>query len=168
MSFKNPEKQRLAHKRYREANREKISEQKKESWKRNRDKWLPAHKDWYLKNREKTLLQRRERYKELVSDPNYRKSLNARNRAIRDRYRALAIEHYGGKCACCGETEPDFLSFDHIGGGGSKHRKGVLRGRSMGAWLVRNGYPEGFRILCHNCNLSIGFYGYCPHQQKHI
>ena len=166
MPYKTPEKKRLANKLYREANRETLAEKKREYWLRNRERFLPSHTAWYQKNKEKVLLQRHERYKDLASNPNYHKTVNARTKAIRDSYRALAIEHYGGKCACCGETEPDFLSFDHIGGGGSKHRKEVLRGRTMGAWLVRNGYPEGFQILCHNCNLARGFYGYCPHHHK--
>ena len=43
---------------------------------------------------------------------------------------------YGGyKCTCCGETEPKFLSIDHT----------------------------GYQILCHNCNMALGSYGYCPH-----
>jgi hypothetical protein len=33
-------------------------------------------------------------------------------------------------------------------------------------WLKRNNYPTGFRVLCHNCNLAIGFYGYCPHHRQ--
>jgi hypothetical protein len=32
-------------------------------------------------------------------------------------------------------------------------------------WLISSGFPEGFRVLCHNCNQAIGLYGFCPHQQ---
>ncbi len=79
-----------------------------------------------------------------------------------------AIVAYGGKCACCGEDRPEFLGIDHINGGGNKHRKeeGI---HSLSRWLRKNKYPEGFRVLCHNCNISIGSYGYCPHTgAKHI
>jgi hypothetical protein len=32
--------------------------------------------------------------------------------------------------------------------------------------LKRRGYPqEGYTILCFNCNLSRGFFGYCPHER---
>jgi hypothetical protein len=24
---------------------------------------------------------------------------------------------------------------------------------------------KGYRVLCHNCNLARGFYGYCPHEK---
>lgn len=46
-------------------------------------------------------------------------------------------------------------------GGGSKHRKeiGVA---STYSWLKKNKYPEGFRVLCWNCNSSLGLYGYSP------
>ncbi len=39
------------------------------------------------------------------------------------------------------------------------------RKRLLG-WLYRNNWPDGFRILYHNCNQSLGSYGYCPHQIK--
>jgi hypothetical protein len=27
------------------------------------------------------------------------------------------------------------------------------------------GYPPGFRVLCHNCNMAIGLFGVCPHER---
>jgi len=73
---------------------------------------------------------------------------------------------YGNKCACCGEEQPEFLSIDHIGGGGNAHRKSIGdRARvNFYLWLQKEGYPKGFRALCMNCNTSLGFHGYCPHQ----
>jgi len=78
-----------------------------------------------------------------------------------DRFKT--INHYGGKCACCGETSIEFLSIDHIDGGGNQHRK-KENIKNMAKWLKKNNYPTGFRILCRNCNFSYGAYGYCPHQ----
>lgn len=76
-----------------------------------------------------------------------------------------AIDHYGGKCACCKENRREFLAIDHIGGGGEKHRKqlGMRGGANFYQWLRTRGYPPGFRVLCHNCNHALGAYGYCPH-----
>ena len=74
------------------------------------------------------------------------------------------IARYGGKCACCGESRIEFMSVDHINGGGSKHRKEIPS--NLYTWLRQQGYPDGFRVLCLNCNLSIGFFGYCPHQRE--
>jgi len=87
-------------------------------------------------------------------------------RKYRKRDKRLVFTHYGGdppKCTCCGETHMEFLTIDHINGGGSKDRKKGLIGHDFYAWLIRNGYPEGYRVLCMNCNFSLGHWGYCPH-----
>ncbi len=82
------------------------------------------------------------------------------------------IEAYGGKCACCGESHSEFLSIDHINGGGAKHRKslGILGGgTNFYKWLKKEGFPQGeYQLLCHNCNQALGAYGYCPHKGKSI
>jgi hypothetical protein len=89
-------------------------------------------------------------------------------------YRALRREvlgAYGGPvpaCNCCGETTEEFLSFDHVEGGGAKHREETGRGFAFLRWLRKNGYPPVVQILCHNCNLAKGFYGYCPHKAAFI
>jgi hypothetical protein len=75
------------------------------------------------------------------------------------------IAHYGGKCACCGEAEFEFLVIDHVNGGGTQHRLEVGSGSHFITWLLDNGLPEGFRVLCHNCNGALGHYGYCPHER---
>jgi hypothetical protein len=76
-----------------------------------------------------------------------------------------AIEAYGGKYQCCGESTYEFLGIDHIEGGGTQHRKELTAaGTTLYLWLRKEGYPEGFQVLCHNCNLAKGFYGLCPHQ----
>lgn len=78
--------------------------------------------------------------------------------------REICIEKYGGKCACCGEARYEFLTIDHILGGGNKHRQEV--GNKICRWIIANDFPGGFRILCHNCNQAIAHYGYCPHEVK--
>lgn len=79
--------------------------------------------------------------------------------------RALVLQHYGGKCACCGEEHFDFLALDHIAGNGNNHRSEVrMAGASMVEWVIKNNFPAIFRVLCHNCNSAIGYYGRCPHQ----
>jgi len=79
------------------------------------------------------------------------------------------LDHYGRVCACCGEYHEEFLAIDHIEGGGNIHRKTVGGGGNVFySWLLRNNFPNGYRILCHNCNESLGHYGYCPHQRNSI
>lgn len=95
-------------------------------------------------------------------------------------YRRLRLEvmsHYmppgsvKPSCACCGESIFEFLSLDHINGGGMKHRKEIAKvGSVFYRWIKNHGFPPGYRILCHNCNQAIGNWGYCPHSRggKHI
>jgi hypothetical protein len=74
------------------------------------------------------------------------------------------IEHYGGKCECCGETTFEFLAIDHVGGDGNRLRKaGEAHGAHLAVQLKVKNYPEGYRILCYNCNSALGWLGYCPH-----
>lgn len=87
----------------------------------------------------------------------------------RDKLRLRALRRYGGDvpaCACCGETTVEFLAIDHADGGGNEHRRevGTRGGTEFYAWLRREGWPDGYRVLCHNCNHALGAYGYCPHQ----
>jgi len=90
------------------------------------------------------------------------------SKAYRLRTRKECLSHYSNGrpiCACCGETKLEFLGIDHVNGGGGKARKERGHG-NVYASLKAQGYPLGYRVLCHNCNMSIGFYGYCPHQIK--
>lgn len=84
----------------------------------------------------------------------------------RRRLRFKVLMAYGGKCACCGECRPDFLCIDHEKGGGNAHRRSIraTSATSMDRWLILNDFPSGFRVLCHNCNLALAFYGHCPHE----
>lgn len=87
-----------------------------------------------------------------------------RQTAYYDKLRRDAFDAYGGPvCRCCGETIIEFLTIDHINGDGYKHRQeiggGILR------WLRNNGYPEGFQILCMNCNFGKRNGRECPHKR---
>jgi hypothetical protein len=94
----------------------------------------------------------------------------------RERLRREVFGHYSGntfKCACCGESEQDFLVIDHINGSGNEHRRTVFGrinagGRSMHRWLVKQGFPQGFQLLCANCNTSRGKHGDCVHKKPPV
>ena len=95
------------------------------------------------------------------------KSIQRQSRRT-NRYRVLIVYSQDPpSCICCGETHFEFLTIDHINGGGEAHRKSIGGpGRTMDRWLRLNGYPDGFRVLCYNCNNAIGRYGYCPHKEE--
>lgn len=102
----------------------------------------------------------------------YRTSEKSRekDKKRREKARYECISNYSkGKmcCNCCGENEIKFLSIDHIDGGGNIHRKNNKINK-IAEWLRKNNYPNGYQVLCYNCNLSKGFYGICPHKLKKI
>ena len=83
--------------------------------------------------------------------------------------KALLVAHYSNstnRCACCGESDVRFLTIDHINGNGSQHRKssGCGTGATFYNWLIKAGMPEGYQVLCYNCNLARTWHGKCPHQ----
>lgn len=91
---------------------------------------------------------------------------NARRAVLRRAsLRRAVLVAYGGevpRCDCCGEMRDRFLQIDHVGGGGNQHRK-VVPATRLYAWLRREGYPPGYRVLCANCNFAIGINGECAH-----
>lgn len=96
-----------------------------------------------------------------------REDILSRKRA---EHRALKVEMaqaYGGKCECCGESQIEFLTIDHINGGGAEHRRRVGKGRFIYEELKSLGFPKDkYRLLCYNCNITRGFNGYCPHHPE--
>ena len=78
-------------------------------------------------------------------------------------------------CRCCGEkSHIEFLALDHIAGRKEMDSESELvkLGYSsslmrhiLQRWIIKNNFPKGFQVLCHNCNNAKGFYGKCPHQK---
>lgn len=93
----------------------------------------------------------------------------AYHRAVRIRYKLEMIAAYGGACDCCGETDPAFLTLDHVNRDGNLHRaryggRNVASPMQIYAELRRKGWPkDGFRVLCMNCNFATRFGDPCPH-----
>lgn len=116
---------------------------------------------------------RKKRLKKYHANPEAnRKATIARRKLIR----LEAFNAYGGPfCACCSEAQIEFLTFDHINGGGSEHRRQIAkdsgwkdpRSVRLADWLKKSGFPPGFQVLCFNCNFAKGHSkdGLCPHQR---
>lgn len=127
---------------------------------------------WSKKNRKKInfyqRLRRRTHREKVLSIERKSKIKNRESqlKSMRDYYaklRGKLFESYGNKCACCGETNKEFFAIDHINGGGGREKK-LLGSRPLYKKIIEEGCPKDkYQILCHNCNMSIGFYGYCPH-----
>ena len=82
--------------------------------------------------------------------------------------RLIVLRHYSGqqtpKCVCCNIDIFEFLGIDHIFGRTSGSVTDKLTGASLYSKLIGLKFPEGFQVLCHNCNQAKGLYGKCPHQ----
>ena len=80
------------------------------------------------------------------------------------------LQAYGSVCRCCGESEPVFLTFDHIEGGGAQHRRDEpLVKKNIAKWLQQQNYPNGYQVLCFNCHKAKDagpkhLQGRCPHE----
>lgn len=119
---------------------------------------------WYSKNRERLNAYSRTYHKK------NRESQIAKMRTRSRKLREEIIQKLGGKCACCGEKAYEFLTLDHIQGGGHKHRMACSSSRTTIYWEVKmNGFPKDrYRILCWNCNAAMGIHKRCPHNDVKI
>jgi len=116
-----------------------------------REKHKEYMREWRKKNPERFHSQQRKYYREL---------------------RYEIISHYGGnppKCKCCEESIFEFLTLDHINGGGNQQRKSLKTGgNGLYAWIKRNNFPPGFQVLCANCNYAKWTGKECPHYADRI
>lgn len=91
--------------------------------------------------------------------------LREKERRRRQRIKRETLLHYSPELKCqnqhClipnGCTDIRCLSIDHINGHGRQHRR-TLRtsaevdgGTAFYSWLKTRGYPDGYQVLCTNC-----------------
>lgn len=134
-------------------------------------------REYNQRNNAKVTAQKREYWhKKKATNPEWVEAERKRGLQYWHSLRREVINAYGGmKCACCGETEEQFLSIDHINNDGADHRR-KLTGKTgkvvgitggMYLWIKRNNYPPTFQVLCMNCNFGKARNGgVCPHQSK--
>jgi hypothetical protein len=96
---------------------------------------------------------------------------NDRCKNVRARLKAEAFDGYSGPiCNCCGFSEHiDFMQMDHIDGSGHKHLQPNgkrYKGETLYRWLIENNFPEGFQVLCANCNFFKSNNKQCHHKTK--
>lgn len=121
----------------------------------------PYNKQWELKHRDERIARRKERYimnrdSELKQQYEYRRKnpdiIRDVNRRCNEKIRLDVISHYSPSMVCvkCGFSDVRALTIDCINGG---HKKLDKAGGGSTFWrmLKRNGYPDGFQVLCMNC-----------------
>jgi hypothetical protein len=104
----------------------------------------------------------------------HKPKIQREQKEYREQVRIQVFTHYGGnppKCACCGESRIEFLTIDHINNDGANQRRRIwgqkVSGFGFYAWLVRMNFPEGYQVLCFNCNCGRAhtLNKVCPHKQ---
>ena len=152
--------QRIYEREYYQKHKKEQQKKKRIYYQKNKEHIREHNKDYRLANKGKL---------SVYSHTDYERHKGARlanGKRHRQKLRREIIEHYGNVCACCGENKLEFLCIDHIEGNGNKHRREVRgTGTRFYYWIRENNFPNILRVLCHNCNMSLGFYGYCPHKK---
>ena len=126
-----------------------------------------ANRRWYAKAKDKQCARRR------ADRKNRPEVYCQRGRLSIVNIRTRVFTAYGNKCSCCGESQKEFLSLDHVSNNGAEQRRELNKSKHKSTlstyyWAVKNGFPPSLQLLCHNCNMSKGFRGYCPHQLGRI
>ena len=127
------------------------------------------NREYYLANKERVKAQVRE-YASRNRDYILKRERN-RYKEIKAEFTKRAFDHYGWSCTCCGESEPIFLTIDHINNDGADHRReiGNKNGAWIYKWLVDNSFPDNFQTLCWNCNMGKHRNGgICPHEESKV
>lgn len=75
------------------------------------------------------------------------------------RLKHSVLAHYANgvpRCRKCGELDITALTVDHMNGGGRQHLLGLQMkgGAQFYRWLRDQGFPQGYQVLCFNCNCS--------------
>ena len=152
MPYIDPEKRRLCSKLSARKKRALHPEESREYNRNYQKKWNKANPGRYKARRQ-------------------RERANPKTKLVKETWykmmRRRVLEHYGGTpptCQCCGESEYEFLTLEHLNGGGTKHR--MEAGPSaVCPQIVRLGFPDGYSVLCYNCNCGKQHNkGVCPHK----
>lgn len=97
-----------------------------------------------------------------------RACINLRTKLLWRRTRKEIFDHYGWTCKCCGESIPEFMTLDHINDDGYKDKNpngSKKSGKELYLLVKKEGFPNRFQTLCHNCNFGKKLEGGCPHKR---
>ena len=147
-------------KEYRLKHKDQLNEYSRQYLNSHRDENKDRCRKWYLNNKQ-SAAQKNKLYRVLNKDK-IKQYLNENSSRIlffqrqrNHKKKKMVMFHYSNGnmcCANCGDDIYEKLTIDHIDGGGIKHRKITGLGSGLYRWLVKNNYPEGFQVLCIECN----------------
>jgi len=139
---------KIYHKKYYKTNIKKIKDRFIERRAFNIENIRQQHVDDYYKHKKKRLEQNRD-YRKINKS-----HLQQYDKLRSEQLKKDVLSNYCKKeikCSKCNKTNITYLTIDHIKGGGKQHCKTVGYGKNFYLWLKRNNYPNGFQVLCMNC-----------------
>ena len=137
-------------------------------------------KQYHIKNREKIIA------RATLWNKQNKEQYNSRIRKNNKSQKYRVLTHYSKKqsnsdvpcCSCCGENEfLIFLTIDHVRGRKysddyinttEKKARNAITGKVMYDKLEKQNFPNGYRVLCWNCNSARDKQPdkICPHQRN--
>ena len=146
-------------------------------------KSTPEYKAYMKKHRSTTEFKAKDRItrKKRESTPEFKAKQDG-EKLLKSMRRAMVLLGYSQRhsnskvpcCRCCGENSfVEFLDIDHIAGRYKMDSipelvkigySSLLKDYRLIDWILEKDFPEGFQILCKNCNGAKGLYGVCPHE----
>jgi hypothetical protein len=125
-------------KEWRKNNPDKVKEIKKRNRNNNREKYNLYRNNYYKRHKED--------FKKYNSNCKYKTKIEVYSHYCGNEIKCMNIN-----CLVPGGCKDiRALSIDHINGGGTKHIKDN-KIKSLTNWLKQNNFPEGFQVLCMNC-----------------
>lgn len=126
-------------KRWRALKKSHLMSYEKARWENNKEDRKHDFKRWREKNLE------RERQKKRIYARKHREDVK---QLVMGRYSNGSV-----KCAFCGFSDIRALTIDHINNDGGILRKALYKsGHATYQYLIMNNFPEGYQVLCRNCN----------------
>src|SRR6266851_4072167 len=121
-------------------------------YRKHKIKKLAQHREWRLRHPE---WEREWRRRHPQSSAERVRKATQQRRYI-GLLRLRALDRFGGRCLCCGETRHEFLTFDHVHGDGAAERKRGIGGSTFYLLLLKTDAIDRYRVLCWNCNCARG------------
>ena len=119
------------------------------------------------KNKEELLDKNSEKYKSYINRRNNYKLSGKRSEITKRHHskkRTALLSIYGGRCECCGEDNPKFLTLEHKNGDGGLERRTVNKISILNNAIKKPNYDK-YTILCYNCNCSKSQNKVCCHAE---
>jgi hypothetical protein len=135
------------------ANREEIRKKAAARYLLNPQPARDKSREWLRNNKDKRMVQcikyRKKHKYEMIE----------KSRKRNEEIKRIVLGHYSGgeaACAVCGISDIDVLQLDHINDGGSEHRRSLKCSGGVAFYrrLRVQGLPDGYQVLCANCNVK--------------